>query len=151
MNTLYLLVGLPGSGKSTYATTLSSKLKNSTLRSNDNLRTELLGDIENQEHNAEIGDLCQSLVIADLYAGKDVIFDATNLYRKHRKEFLQKLSLIQCKKICIYLKAPVETCWTRTIKRGREVPYDTILRMHDRMRVPSEDEGWDSIEVIENF
>lgn len=49
---LYYLVGLPASGKSTWA---KNMVDNDTiLLSSDNLREELYGDINNQEHNGEL-------------------------------------------------------------------------------------------------
>lgn len=48
-----MLVGLPASGKSTYAKKLSKK-ENAIILSSDELRKELFGNINNQNHNAEV-------------------------------------------------------------------------------------------------
>ena len=53
MSKVTIMVGLSGSGKSSVATALSGK-DNSIILSSDDLRQELYGDINDQDHNEEI-------------------------------------------------------------------------------------------------
>lgn len=84
---LVMLVGLPGSGKSTYAKHLVSKGHVNVVRSSDELREELLSDINNQKYNKEIFNVLESLIISDLYSRNSVVYDATNLNKSRRIAF----------------------------------------------------------------
>ena len=55
MNKLIVLVGLPASGKSTYANTLA-EIPNTIVLSSDKLRKELLGDESCQTNNQLVFD-----------------------------------------------------------------------------------------------
>ena len=52
MSTLFYLVGLPGSGKSTWAK--SMECEKTIWLSSDRLREELYNDINDMDHNVEI-------------------------------------------------------------------------------------------------
>lgn len=71
----YMLVGLPASGKSSE----SDRLGDVIVRSSDYLRDKLCGDINDMKNNGAVFTILQSLVRADLYHSKDVVYDATNL------------------------------------------------------------------------
>lgn len=79
----YMLVGLPASGKSSE----SDRLGDVIVRSSDYLRDKLCGDINDMKNNGAVFTILQSLVRADLYHGKDVVYDATNLKASYRVEF----------------------------------------------------------------
>lgn len=143
MSNFYMMVGLPASGKTTTALTLGA-----VVRSSDDLRSSLLGDVDDQSHNKEIFDLLHSLIKADVFSGIDVVYDATNIHSRYRREFLESLSLLPCKKVCIYMDTPYDECLSRNDKRERNVPVEVMERMRDRFALPVMDEGWDEIRVI---
>lgn len=143
MSNFYMLVGLPASGKTTLAYTMGA-----TVRSSDELRSSLLGDIDDQSHNKEIFDLLHSLIKADIFNGVDVVYDATNIYSYYRREFLKSLSLLPCKKVCIYLDTPYNECLSRNAKRERKVPIEVMDKMRNRFTIPDMSEGWGEIRVI---
>lgn len=142
MSTLYMMVGLPASGKSTVANHLGDKV---IVRSSDDLRDKLLEDINNMERNGEIFDILCSLIKSDLYNGNDVVYDATNIYSKYRKQFLESLKLLNCKKVCIFMNIPFSDCCKRNKSRNRVVPFDAMYKMRDRLDPPKMSEGWDEI------
>lgn len=143
MSSFYMLVGLPASGKTTTAYTLGA-----VVRSSDELRCSLLGDVDDQSRNKEIFDLLHSLIKADIFSGVDVVYDATNIHSRYRREFLESLSLLPCKKVCIYVDTSYEECLSRNAKRERKVPIEVMDRMRNRFTVPDMSEGWDEIRVI---
>ena len=142
-STFYMMVGLPASGKSTEAQNLGA-----IVRSSDALRDELLGDVQEQGKNGLIFDLLHSLIKADIYNGSDVVFDATNINSIRRKAFLDELSLLPCRKICIYMKTPYSVCTYRNFNRKRCVPVEAMERMKKKLQEPTMDEGWDEIRII---
>lgn len=142
--TFLMLVGLPGSGKSTY---IEKYCENCTVHSSDAIREELSGDINNQDINAQVFKTLHKRIKADLIAGKNTVYDATNISWKRRKAFLQELSSIDCWKDCILIATPFELCVERNNLRERKVPYFVIERMYKNFDIPWYNEGWDSIEI----
>lgn len=85
---LEILIGLPGSGKSTYAKEEHESDSNSVYLSSDKIREELYGNESVQGNPAEVFTLMQSRAIEALKNGRDVFYDATNLTRKDRAGIL---------------------------------------------------------------
>ena len=145
---LYYLVGLPASGKSTWAK--NKENNNTILISSDNMRKELYCDINNQEHNGELFQKINKRVKDLLKQGKNVIYDATNINSKRRISFLKELKKIDCYKQCIYFGENIMTCISNDMNRNRNVGYDVIKRMYKNLQIPMYFEGWDDIEIIRN-
>ena len=146
---IIVLVGLPGSGKSTIAEKLKSK--NMVIHSSDVLRQELYGDAKHQEHNTELFVELHRRIKRDLECGKNVIYDATNISKKRRISFLQGLSNIPCKKICLCVMTPYELCLERNRFRERRVPELVIKKMYMSWCPPAIQEGFDDIHYIYNY
>ena len=85
-NTVYLLIGASGSGKSRYRKTTEFKERTITL-SSDDIRKELFGNLIHQEDHDQIFDIIHKITPLALEMGFDVIYDATNLNRKKRIYF----------------------------------------------------------------
>lgn len=153
MPTFYMMVGLPASGKTTKAKWIEENypcIEKVVAISSDALREELLGDIEDQSRNREIFDILHSLVKAELYHGNSVVYDATNLNSKRRKEFLESLDLLPCRKVCIFMSTPYEMCLERNQNRERRVPIKAMQKMKRSLDKPTLDEGWDDIYIEED-
>jgi predicted kinase len=86
---LILPVGISGSGKSTW---INSQLDSNTIViSPDEIRRELTGSISDQRRNNDVFAIAFKRTADALNAGKNVIFDATNLVSYHRKLMLNNL------------------------------------------------------------
>lgn len=149
MNTpeLIMLVGLPGSGKSTYAKSLKGDY---IIHSSDDLREEMFGDVNenSKENNAKLFVELHKRIKDDLRNGKNVIYDATNLNRKRRIAFLRELTHIPCHKSCLLVMTPYYLCQRNNKQRQRCVPEDVIKRMYMNFQPPNKIEGWDDIDII---
>ena len=143
---LLMLVGLPGSGKSTYI----KKYFNQNLRvhSSDDIREELSGDVNNQDINALVFETLHKRVKEDLKNGISCVYDATNISWKRRKAFLDSLKGIKCWKVCHIIATPYEVCLQQNQERDRKVPEEVIDRMYMNFDIPFYNEGWDGIEVV---
>lgn len=97
---LFFMVGLPASGKSTYAKELS-KNYNAIILSSDEIRKELCGDENSQDKNNEVFIVLHRRIKEYLKSGKNVVYDATNVNSKRRKAFLDELKNISCKKLVL--------------------------------------------------
>ncbi len=148
MNKFIMMVGLPGSGKSTIAKELSIK-ENAVLHSSDDLREELFGDADNQGSNELIFQELHKRISRDLLDGKSVVYDATNPSYKKRKVFIEGLK-IGCYKECYMVATPYEKCMRQNSGRNRRVPEKVIENMYKGIFIPQYFEGWDHIEIAFN-
>lgn len=149
MPTFYMMCGLPGSGKSTQAKKMAEKL-NAYIFSSDAIRKEKYGDEAIQGNPNKIFSELISYIKIGLYAGRDVILDATNISYKKRMSFLRNLSNMKrsVRKVCVLMATPYEMCCARNASRERVVPEEVIKRMYHSFFIPAYFEGWDDIEVI---
>lgn len=144
---LILLVGIPGSGKTTYAREYIKQNANVVHLSSDAIRQEFYGDENIQGNPVDVFTLMQKRAVEALNNGYDVIYDATNITRKDRASIIgvcPKFVKIECHIIW----APIETCIERDSTRKRTVGKEVIDRMLKRFQAPWYDENIDSISVI---
>ena len=139
-----MLVGIPASGKSTYAEKLS-KETGAIICSSDKVREEICGDINSQDKNNEVFITLHRRIKEHLRNGESVIYDACNISSKRRIAFLRELKNISCKKHCVIIATPYEKCLEANKNRERQVPEDVIKRMYMNWNVPYWFEGWDRI------
>ena len=144
---LILLVGIPGSGKTTYAKNYIEHNSNTIHLSSDAIRKELYGDENIQGNPGDVFSLMQKRTIEALNNGFNVIYDATNVTRKDRASIISicpKITKIECHIIW----APIETCIERDSKRKRTVGKEVIDRMLKRFQAVYYDEGIDEIKIV---
>ena len=91
MAALNIMIGFPGSGKSSYAKKYLLT-NNSVYLSSDDIRIELYG-FEDQTHNDVVFETMKKRTLNALRDGKDVIYDATNLSKKRRSGII-KLNIL---------------------------------------------------------
>lgn len=127
----HVLIGLPGSGKSTFARFLADCLPNSTIVSTDAIRARLYGDESIQGEWAEIErEMLQDIHNA-LAAAKTVIYDATNFKRSDRLTWLRHPETAPIEWLGWHLQTPLTICKQWNSKRDRVVP-DEILESMNR-------------------
>ena len=144
---LILLVGIPGSGKTTYAKDYLEQHSNTIHLSSDTIRKELYGDESTQGNPSEVFSLMQTRTVEALNEGKNVIYDATNVTRRDRASIINicpKFAKIEAHIIW----ASIETCIERDAARDRTVGKAVIDKMLKRFQAPYYDEGIDEIEVV---
>lgn len=168
MGTLYVMVGIPGSGKSTTANQLPG-----TIISSDLLREEIYGNTEtfftddifsskydnwhglSFDEKKVIGDTYIFEVMykrtGELLKNGDVIYDATNHTAYRRIELINHFKNAASCIIAVYLKSSenLELCLERNQSRARKVPDDIIRLFYDGMEKPTLEEGFDEIMVVE--
>jgi len=147
MSKIYVTVGLPASGKSTYCEQYKYN-KDWVVLSSDEIRAEL-GDVNDQSKNELVFKILHQRIKDDLRAGKNVIYDATNLSRKKRVHFLNnELKGISCEKICVLFATPYEFCLANNCARDRHVPEEVLERMYKSFETPWYTEGFDDIQIV---
>ena len=146
MNKLTLLIGIPGSGKTTYAN--KNKKENEVILSSDIIRQELFGNESSQENNQLVFDTLYARARQLLKEGKDVIIDATNINAYYRHQTLKNFEDLNIERVAIVFDTPIQTCIKRDQKRKRTVGKAVIDKMISRYQAPSKDEGFDNIVII---
>ena len=145
--TLILLIGPPGSGKTTYAKKYIAEHNNTIHLSSDKIRAELWGNEATQGDNNEVFSLMQSRAIEALNNGQSVVYDATNITRKDRAYIISLCpKFVKIEAHVVW--APIETCIERDAVRERTVGKEVIDRMLKRFQAPFYDESIDEIKVI---
>lgn len=143
---LEILVGLPGSGKSSYCKEQKEKYPDITIVSSDAIREEVFGDINDQSHNQEVFNIAFKKVKEAILNDKDVIFDATNLSRKRRINFIKRLPECNCN--AVVFAVPFNICCERNLKRERIVPQRVMERMYKTFEPPCCVEGFNTISYM---
>lgn len=144
----YMLVGLPGSGKSKIAEEYRER---AYICSSDALRKELYGDETDQKHNEEVFAELHKRIKRCLSDGFDTMYDACNISKKRRAAFLKELKNIDCEKICLCVMTPYEICLERNKARERSIPEHAIKKMYLNWCPPDVAEGFDSVKLLFPF
>lgn len=142
-----MLVGIPASGKSTYAKELEKNRYH--IHSSDEIRKELTGDENTQVVNEKVFQVLHKRIKSDLEQGISCVYDATNISMKRRIAFLNEIQKYDCHKKCILFATPVEVCKERNQIRDRKVPDHVFDKMLKQFQCPYYYEGWDEIEIME--
>lgn len=145
---LILLVGIPGSGKTTYAEKyIPYHPKHAVHLSSDNVRKELYSDESIQGDPSEVFSIMQKRAIEALNNGNDVLYDATNITRRDRAGIIGVCPK-HVKIECHIIWAPIEICIERDSARKRTVGKVVIDKMLKRFQAPYYDEGIHEIKVV---
>lgn len=146
MNKLFMMIGIPASGKTSLAEQIE-KSEDAEIVSSDNIRKELYGDENIQGDSNEVFKIVENRIINGLKNNKNMIYDATNINYKRRMAFLQKIRKLKVEKVAIMVATPYEQCLIRNSQRERQVPEEVIKRMYFNFYVPQYFEGWDDIQI----
>lgn len=148
MPKLYMLVGVPGAGKSTWiknhadgaAMVLSTDDKiEAAARAQGKTYSEVFKD----EIKSATTGMAQDLLRA-LRDGRDIIWDQTNITRKSRKEKLARIPG-SYEKIAVFFPTPQDLKQRLASRPGKEIPEPVILSMINQLDPPSKEEGFDKI------
>jgi len=146
MSIIYIAVGLPGSGKSTYAKNFI-KGKDIEYLSSDELRAVYGKDQSDQSVTSIVFGHIKRKVDEFLKDGKNVLVDATSINRKERSDYIKTAKKYGAKVVAIVFKMDRQGLIDRNKKRGeqggREVPTFVIDKMLAKFEEPSYDEGID--------
>lgn len=145
MTKFIMMIGVPGSGKSTWAARVA-ELENAFVVSSDEIRKELFGNVWELRKNGILFGEMFKRSDHSLSEGRSVVFDATNIRSPERKRILKKF--LPYFKECYYIKVPLEKVLQQNAARDRNVPEEIIRRMYDRIQQPAPSEGWDRITIV---
>lgn len=131
MQILYVMCGIPGSGKTTESRRLAEEY--GLLR------------FSFDEMKCYTSHQFLQPVIAALLEGKNVIMDSTHLRKKGRKAILKAVANIPCRKVCIFMNTPFNECLYRNANREARIPDMMMESIYKTTEKPTLEEGWDEI------
>ena len=135
MRKVVVLVGIAGSGKSTWA-------KESVL-SSDEIRRMLRDDPADQTIHRIVFRTMRDLLRRRLELGMPMTYiDATNLTRRERRPYIKIAANYGCQVEAVFFDTPLEVCLERNRSRPRKVPDDVLRMMAAKMQPPTVEEGF---------
>ena len=152
MSKCIILVGVPGSGKSTWHRNKFGEWP-PTVASTDKIIEEVASSY-GMTYDQGFKGLIQFAEIimwrqitSCLMRGGDFIIDRTNLTVKARAKFIQKLKLHRYDIQCVVFPTPEPEEWKRRLdsRPGKTIPQESLDRMVASYQVPTEEEGFSKI------
>ena len=142
MSKLIMMIGVPGSGKSTWVE--NNKTDEMLWVSRDKIRFSLVK--ENEDYFSKEEEVLKKFITSIRWAmdaeDHDAVFiDATHLTRKARVKVLYSLNLENVSVIPVVFETSLANCLNQNGQRkGRErVPDAVIANMYDRFEDPKDD------------
>jgi predicted kinase len=153
MSKVYLLNGLPGSGKSTWARNKIKKDPDTLILSRDDFRTILHGGtyVFDKKYEELILDIEDYAIRACIEQGFDVIIDETNLKQERRLDLIELADNATI--ICVIFTETENNLKNRmTTSRGyTDVQWEEVILKMKKDQVPvSENEPYDQIIYVSN-
>lgn len=152
MNLIHLMVGIQGSGKSTFSNKLS-KEQNIKIVSTDVVRQTVI-DIKEEDVWPTVYKMCAD----ELKKGKDVIFDATSITPKVRLRLIDNVKSYydNFDVGCYYFDVDPTICKNRVEIRNKQenelyLPVEVIDSYFERMIKPTLEEGFIFIKTIDEI
>lgn len=140
----HFLIGIPASGKSTFAHWLQAQTQGIIICP-DNIRATLYGDASIQGDWSDITGVIEQQIQQAIATQTTIIYDATNAQQTWRREFLQQYRQLQW--LGWHIKTPLKTCLQRNQNRQRTVPPEIVRGMHQNLRLdpPILEDGLDNL------
>jgi bifunctional polynucleotide phosphatase/kinase len=128
---IIIMVGYPGSGKSTIISQIFEPA-DYFIAHGDDLKTSAKMIKAAEEH---------------IKNGKSVVFDATNPSKEKRAEYIKFAKKHNIPVRCVYMSTSFEEAMARNNNREKPVPKIVYYIYKKKFEIPSEDEGFDVVIV----
>ena len=141
--TLWIMVGLSGSGKSSIAKQIVEENLNTVIISLDSIQEELTGKVEDQTKNEEAFKVFHKRIREALENNTNVIADATNITMRARRAIIENVKGIDCHKIVYLIPKPFRQCKIDNLSRTNPIPEGILNEQLRKFQIPFMEEGFD--------
>jgi predicted kinase len=152
MKIIIILIGIPGSGKSTFAKNYVAENPDFVILSSDAMRAEFGKGEEDLTVTNLVFKILKQRVEYFMQNGTPIIIDATNMDIKSRKDYIQSAKKFQYNVVAYDFQCTKEQALQRNIERGakggRNVPEFVLEKMISKYVAPSAVEGFDAINIV---
>lgn len=155
MSKIFVMCGLPASGKSTYVNRLLDVYPNAVVCSTDNY-IESVAKTRNQNYDHVFFETISEATTVmwndfenAIAEDKVIIFDQTNLSFKKRRLILNRVPK-HYEKIAIWVEMPDNKEWARRLESrpGKNIPGHILVAMVQNATKPEIHEGFDEIKIV---
>lgn len=153
--TAYILVGVPGSGKSTWYRNNQDLLAGAVYASSDFIlerEAERQGRTYDEVHPEYINtavEMMLAVVVNAMDQGRDIVWDQTNPTAKVRRK--KTAMLHGYHRIAVVFPVPsTEEHQRRLARPGKTIPAHILRSQCEHFTVPTLEEGFDEIWMIDN-
>jgi predicted kinase len=137
MLTVYFTIGLPASGKSTWAIRKMDKSPNSIKRVNtDDLRAMLDNSYFSKTNEKFVLNIQDMIIKAALEDGKRVIVDNIHLDPQHEIRIRELIKDVAVLEIIDFRHVPLQTCIDRDLQRLNSVGERVIKNLYNQFVAP---------------
>ena len=150
MATVYVLVGVPGSGKSTWIRN-QDWAKDCAIVSTDTF-VEQEAERQGRTYNEVFHDymptavkLMADQVVAARDAGQDIIWDQTSTTVASRRKKFNMLPNYHAVAVVFPTPEPAELERRLASRPGKNIPWNVMQGMISGLKMPTEEEGFDEI------
>lgn len=134
MDTLIIMCGISGSGKSTKAKELKEEY-NAVIISTDEIRQKVFKDVNDQKHNKEVFRIAYDEINIFIELSYNVIFDATNIKFSSIKELKKNIeNWNDINKILYIIDTPIDKAIKQNNARDRVVSTEVIIRQAETFK-----------------
>jgi predicted kinase len=141
---IVVLVGLPGSGKSTYLERIGA-----TGLSSDAVRKLLADDETDQTIHVRVFQTVRYLLEQRLEIGRPLTYiDATSLTPEERAPYIEIGRAHGCEVEAVFFDVPLAVCLERNAHRHRVVPAEAMAKMAAKLVPPGVEEGFTRVTVV---
>lgn len=154
MTKVVLTIGLPGSGKTTYAKKYAGENGFDYISTDEIRYDRFVNEFGDSEEQSETWREVRLRIAQSLKSGKSVLLDSTMISERNRTNLINYAKSIDenAEIAAIYFNTALEICIERNSKREKPVPKEVVEKMSEHLKVPSKSEGFTEIlELDENF
>lgn len=146
MKKLYVLIGIPGAGKSTWRDRPGTEWSSSSIISMDDIRFRVTGSHSDQTANGVVACMALAeLSTAMQVDTESIIWDNTTVSVKYRKPLIELAKKNDYVVIAVYFDVPLVVAKQRNSERNRVVPEHILDRMFSSLVPPTLAEGFTEI------
>ena len=145
MNTVYVLIGAPGSGKSTWARENAARF-GAVVVGSDDVRNDFHANGQNPLDGDAVFAEVERRARDVLRAGRCVILDATHYRRRYRTYAVDVARDLGARRVALWFDVPLAECLRRNAHRsvmafgGEPVPSQVVRDIFGQLEPPRPDE-----------